>query len=404
MSATATTGYRPAAPPATSAVRDETTLRQRAAARWARIRLPLIAIALILVAVALAAVAKPRTSGVALAPDNPGAAGSRAAAEILKRQGVEISYVRTMREALRADAPGTTLLVTSTTGLIDEQLNALAGTKADLVLAGPSYWALGTLAPGLEPGYTGAAEVRTAECEDPDALAAGTITATGTELRAGPPGVTLCFPGKSANTGLYAVIKGTRRTAVFADGAVLTNRQLADEGNAALALRALGRHPKLTWYVPTFDDTSTGREPGLAPGADILPPWLGPLLAQLAVLTGVLAWWRARRLGRLVTEPLPVTVRASETTLGRGRLYRRARSRGHAAAALRAGAASRMALRVGLPRSAGATAVIDGVAGATHRTTADVAALIYGPPPSDDANLLRLAGQLDKLESEVRRS
>jgi len=135
-----------------------------------------------------------------------------------------------------------------------------------------------------------------------------------------------------------------------------------------------------------------------------LPPWLGPLLAQLAVLTGVLAWWRARRLGRLVTEPLPVTVRASETTLGRGRLYRRARSRGHAAAALRAGAASRMALRVGLPRSAGATAVIDGVAGATHRTTADVAALIYGPPPSDDANLLRLAGQLDKLESEVRRS
>lgn len=401
MTAPATTAYRP---PATTAVRDRTTASGRAAARWARMRLPLVVIVLVGLTVLFAAFAKPRTSGITLAPDNPGPLGARAAAQILNRQGVEVRYARTMGEALRADAAGNTLLVTSTTDLTDEQIGTLKATKSDLVLLAPSYWALDMLAPGLNTHFAAGAEVRTAECHDPDALAAGTITSTGPEFRASSPDTTLCFPGGSPGTGSYAVIQGARRTTAIADPAVLTNKHLAQEGNAALTLRALGRHPHLTWYVPTLGDTSTGTNPGLEPGADALPPWLGPVLAQLAVLVGVIAWWRARRLGRLVTEPLPVTVPASETTHGRGRLYRRARARGHAAAALRAGAAARMAVRLGLPRSAGATAVIDGVAHATHRTAADVAALIYGPPPSDDANLLRLAGQLDKLESEVRRS
>ncbi|RYV49504.1 DUF4350 domain-containing protein, partial [Pengzhenrongella frigida] len=85
-------------------------------------------------------------------------------------------------------------------------------------------------------------------------------------------------------------------------------------------------------------------------------------------------------------------------------LYRRSRSYGHAAAALRAGAASRSAARVGLPRSAGAPAVIEALARATAWSTEDVAALLYGPPPTDDSGLERLARRLDKLESEVHRS
>ncbi len=116
------------------------------------------------------------------------------------------------------------------------------------------------------------------------------------------------------------------------------------------------------------------------------------------------ALWRARRLGRVVTEPLPVVVRSAETTRGRGRLYRRSRSYGHAAASLRAGAATRTARRLGLPHSAGAPAVIDALARATGRTPEDVGALLYGPPPTGDAGLTDLARRLDELESEVHRS
>ncbi len=130
-----------------------------------------------------------------------------------------------------------------------------------------------------------------------------------------------------------------------------------------------------------------------------------PILAlQLLLVAVVAALWRGRRLGRLVTEQLPVVVRAGETTRGRGRLYRRARSYGHAAAALRAGTAARSAARLGLPRSAPAPAVIDAVARAASRAPQDVEALLYGPPPTDDRGLARLARDLDHLESEVHRT
>jgi hypothetical protein len=125
---------------------------------------------------------------------------------------------------------------------------------------------------------------------------------------------------------------------------------------------------------------------------------------QLLVVVLALALWRGRRLGRVVVERLPVTVRAAETARGRARLYRVSRSHGHAAAALRAGAASRCAQRLGLPRSAGATDVIDAVSRASGRTTDEVADLLYGPPPTTDAGLETLVRRLDQLESEVHRT
>jgi len=164
----------------------------------------------------------------------------------------------------------------------------------------------------------------------------------------------------------------------------------------------LGRHAKLTWYVPSPSDLGESASgPSLG---DLLPPWTGAVALQLALVAVVAALWRARRLGRLVTEPLPVIVRAAETTRGRGRLYRRSRVYGHAAAALRAGVATRAAARVGLPRSADAPAVIDALARATRWPVDEVAALLYGPPPTNDAGLVNLARRLDDLDSEVHRS
>src|SRR4029079_9085813 len=98
------------------------------------------------------------------------------------------------------------------------------------------------------------------------------------------------------------------------------------------------------------------------PPGELLPPVVPILALQRLLVVVVTAIWRGRRLGRLVTEKLPVVVRAGETTRGRGRLYRRGRSHGHAAAALRAGTAARSAARLGLPRSAGAPVVVDAIA------------------------------------------
>ncbi|MFI2753036.1 DUF4350 domain-containing protein [Cellulomonas sp. P22] len=392
--------------PGARVVGDGTTGRSRARSRWRRARWPIAVGGLALLVGVLAALPEPRTSTVPLAPDNPDAGGARAVAEVLRDQGVEITYVRSTKAALEAATPGTTLLVTGDAVLTTEQVERLAASPADVVLLEPG-WTLELFTDAAAPATTGTFDPsapRTAGCTDPDALAAGEITSAGPGFVALGPDATVCFPAADGEpgTGAYLVVAGERRFTALADAALLTNAQVTTAGNAALALRTLGRHDHLVWYVPSFMDTD--EEPA-GPGLrDLLPPGAGVLGLQLLVVAGVAGVWRARRLGRVVSEPLPVTVRAGETTRGRGRLYRRSRSYGHAAAALRAGTATRTATRLGLPRSAPAVAVIDALVRATGRTNEDVAGILYGPPPTDDAGLALLARRLDDLESEVHRS
>jgi hypothetical protein len=119
--------------------------------------------------------------------------------------------------------------------------------------------------------------------------------------------------------------------------------------------------------------------------------------------------WRARRLGRVVTEPLPVTVRAAEAVEGRARLYRRARARGHAADVLREATRARIAGLVGntAATSASGTAravLVTAVAARTGRPAVQVDELLYGPAPVDDSAMIELARALDACEAEVRRA
>src|SRR5690606_29787188 len=135
---------------------------------------------------------------------------------------------------------------------------------------------------------------------------------------------------------------------------VVYNRTIAEEGNAALALRSIGAHENVVWYVGGGFDSSTltWTQPGSpgdpgAPGEpgggssgppdaapDFLPPGTGNFLYGLGLALAVVVLWRARRFGALVTEPLPVVIRSSEATRGRARLYRAARAHGRAGAAL----------------------------------------------------------------------
>lgn len=389
------------APAVTAVVGDGSTARGRAASRWRRWRAPVAILAVVTLGGLLAALPEPRTSTVAFAPDNPGAAGSRALAQILGRQGVDVQYTRSFAAARTAAVAGSTLLVVGDSVLSDDQAEQLAATQADLVLV-DATWLLSHL---VEASWSSSGEVttRAAQCDDPDAQTAGSITSAGS-LTSNDPTVVVCFPaaGEGPGTGTYLTAQqGSRRVTALADGTVLTNGALDQEGNAALALRALGRQDHLTWYLPALELADEPAGPGLA---DLVPPWARVLGLQLLLVAAVTALWRGRRLGPVVAERLPVVVPAAETTLGRARLYRRGRAYGRAGAALRAGAAVRLATRLGLPRSAPAPTLIDAVARAAGHPTEHVAALLYGPPPTDDRTLARLARDLDHLEDEVHRS
>ena len=114
------------------------------------------------------------------------------------------------------------------------------------------------------------------------------------------------------------------------------------------------------------------------------------------------ALWRARRLGPLVTEPLPVVVRASETTEGHARLYQASRSRDKAADALRTAVAARLTRALGLPAEPAADVLTAEIAARTSLSQDQARQLVFGPAPATDADLVALADDLDAMEREVR--
>ena len=382
-----------------------------------RLRFPLLILALLMVTLVLTFVNLNPQSTATLSMRNPGPDGAMATGEILRRQGVSISEVSYLARARILDPATTTLAITLPSNLAGPQIDSVLDYPGDIVFVGVDqtlvYLASAKLDGGLDFKLGSDAVVESANCRDPDAIAAGTTTAEGPWVHAQQGSTTtVCFAG-SGGYGTYAVIEHAgHRIILITDPTIAMNRSLASEGNAALVLRALGVHRHLVWYVPAIDDTTVFNLPGTP-----ATPSNGPVHANLGqvppgtvnalwILAGaglVAALWRARRMGALVTEALPIAVHASESTRGRGRLYRRAHAYGRASAALRAAAAERMGRRLGVPRSADAAALTAAVARVTGRDAAAVERLLYGPPPTAEAAMMDLAHELDALEKEVRR-
>jgi hypothetical protein len=131
------------------------------------------------------------------------------------------------------------------------------------------------------------------------------------------------------------------------------------------------------------------------------PAWVKASAAGLA-LAGVLgAMAAARRLGPPVPEPLPVAVRGTETALGRGRLYRRARARGAALQALRDEAGTRLRVALAVPPDAPPDALVAAVAAHTGTAPELVRQALYGPEPEDDEQLRAAVDALDQLVNSV---
>jgi hypothetical protein len=147
-------------------------------------------------------------------------------------------------------------------------------------------------------------------------------------------------------------------------------------------------------------DTAADAEPTTS---DLLPGWVPWAAVQLGVVALLAVAWRARRLGRLVPEPLPVVVRSAETAEGRAALYRSAAARDRAAAVLRAAALRRLGARLGLPATASADQVVTATARAAGRDPVAVRALLLGPAPPDEGALVALADDLDTLMHDSTR-
>jgi hypothetical protein len=341
--------------------------------------------------------------GGPLDPDNPGADGAQAVARVLEDHGVTVDVVRRATGLRRARVDGTTTVVVTSTHELGRgtarELGRRTLSAGALVLASPGPVLVRALALPVEAVDIGVADRTDARCADP--LLGGLSVGVGPSVGYRPTGgdVERCFPGTDTQSaGL--VVRVDREVPTYAVGGtdVLANDTVDDADNAAAALRLLGQNDRLVWYVPDSRDVRAGDGASLA---GQLPRGLVPALWLVGVAVLCTMLWRGRRLGPLVVEPLPVAVKAVESTQGRGRLYRRVRDREHVAQILRDASSRRLADRLRLPATTGTEQLVAAVARAADRRPADVRALLIPGPVPDDTALTRLADSLAVLEKEV---
>jgi hypothetical protein len=424
-------------PPATAvtAMSGSAPAAGHATSRGTRVRRRLVWALVVLLGVgALAAIAMSTAApDRLLEPDDRGPNGANVLVRVLEKHGVTVDVVRSIDElAAAGTVAGSTVVMANGEYLGTQAAATLADETrgADrVVLLAPTTQQLAAMDLPLSAIPGDPTVAMRGDCTS--AVARADDRVEGTDVRLVPAGgasadsAVPCFavppPDGSAGgsggggsggegadrdpyaygVGLATVPAGARGPEVVVIGFAsnFSNRFIDEGSDAGVAVRALGRSERLVWYQPDvsdlvgFDEDTTGPTPW--------PRWLGPAVALAAVAVVVLALVRGRRLGRLVPEPLPVVVRAAETTESRGRLYRRARDRDRAAAILRRASLGRLARRLAVdPHDVQAVAAAS--AGASGMPFEHVRALLTGPVPHTDTDLATLASALTELEEKVQ--
>ncbi|MBJ7358130.1 DUF4350 domain-containing protein [Nocardioides sp.] len=357
----------------------------------------LIALGLV-AAVAVAALTGGADTTTPMDPDNAGPAGTRAVARVLDDKGVDVVVARSADELesvpVGSDTSVVVVLPANLGEVTVERLLEHTDGAAHLIVLGADIGSAEALGAPVTPSNVDLGEGRDAGCVDPlfDGL---TVEVDSAPVYEGGD----CFPGDLG----ALVLRPRDGLLLFGAEQAFTNDQVLRADNAAVALRLLGQDRRLVWYVPSLGDLSAGESVSMT---SLLPRWVFPGLwmAGLAVVAVVV--WRGRRLGPLAAEPLPVVVRAVETTRSLGRLYRRAGDRAHAAAALRRAARTRCAERLRLGSRFDPAGLVREVARRTGRPETEVARLLDPPPgdpgPTTDRDLIILAQALAELDREVK--
>jgi hypothetical protein len=346
----------------------------------------------LVVLVVLAVLTRDRaTYDTPLDPRNPKASGAQAVARVLDAHGVEVSIARG-QDALLSQRVGrdTAVVVSNPQALGPSTLRRLrshAASAGAVVLVGDARVLGAQLR--LDTGLVPRGEQEASCGLD---LARGLVVRTygGQGLRAGG-----CF-----GQGGTSVLVQRDALWLLTSPASISNRHVLEKDNAALALRLLGQQPHLVWYVADPADLSAGEGFSLS---RLLPPWLDPSAILLVFAVLALMVWRGRRLGPLVTEQIPVVVRAVESTQARGRIYRRTSDRAHASGILLEATRRRLTESLGLPPRTSVEAVADAAAFRAGRDPLEVRALLGTTPTSVTTNtrLADLGRRLVELENEV---
>lgn len=382
---------------------------------WRTVRAPLLVLMAVVLGVFLVVLLAPAAkSNTYLDPAGKDALGTKALVDILGERGFAVTSVYSPGAAIDAigspsGAPLATLVITRPDLLTNAERNQLARVNADLFLVEPSAVSLRALAPAIRvAGKVTDGRAAFGPPVAPDCAIAGARLA-------GPANLGLItYHRPSYAAGCYPVDgypsvvryhRAGRTITILGSGLLMSDDLLASQGNAALALNLLNAHRVIVWLTPEPTIPPPPPPPasrGASSGPSLIPGTAWLVVLQLCVALALAAVWRARRFGPLISEQLPVVVRASETVEGHARLYQARRARDRAAQALRDDMLGRMRPALGLAADAPAQAVAASLASRSRLSNDQILAIVYGSAPGTDVDLVRLAADLDELEREVR--
>jgi hypothetical protein len=354
---------------------------------------PLLALAV--AAVAVAAVVAPRPdTGLPLDPASTGPDGTAALSDVLT--GLDRS-VQVVEPDASLDAPVVLVLRDQFTEDERDRLEDHVEAGARLVLADPSS----PLAPDTA-GTLSLPAVLRRSCDLGALDGARQVRPSGGALLEVPDDATGCYTDGDA-AWLVAQPRGDGAVVTLGDAGPLTNAQLLRADHAVLAARLLTPRDadRVTVVAPVVRAAGEGDAAGLV---DLIGDGVRAFGLQLLVAFLVVVAWRARRLGRPLTEPAPVRLSASDLTAAYGDLLARHDARAEALRSIRDDTRRRLARGLGLPTSAEPHAVARRVAERTGASTGQVAAVLEPPDPGTDGTLLARADDLADLEHTTLRA
>ena len=356
--------------------------------------------------------------------ENTGLDGYGAMSRVLEDNGVSITQAFTSEDALElsSEHEEATVVVFATSHAPPLSFLDDVPPGRDVVLISPnSSMPVEILDdPRIEPGAVSPAPGVDTEAESADsalrcssgpAQAAESLHAPGANFAVDPSAGSGSTSGQAAELGgcfpvttdddetQYALIS-TDEAVLFASPDAFTNRNIEDQGNAALALGLFGANEELIWYTPSGADHLAADE--WASPWDFLPDWVAPLSLWLLICGGVLILVSGRRHGPVVSEPLPVNVPASESAEGRGRMYQNANAYRESAWTLRSALLIRMSrlLRMGPQPDQGH--IIEAIARELGTSSHEVEHSLDPRTVQSNSALLTFARALDRVENRVR--